>query len=84
MRSKPVEHPAIEVSLTLDKATNDCSTHFRTEETSMIRGMSSENPADERLLCILHIWSAYEVTGEVTMKTGAMCVITHFTSDMAL
>jgi hypothetical protein len=33
---------------------------------------------------MLHIWSAYEVTGDVTMKIGAMWVMTHLTSDMAL
>lgn len=50
----------------------------------MMRGISSEKPADERFLLIDHIWSAYEVTGEVTMKIGAIWVITHLTRDMVL
>ena len=50
----------------------------------MMRGMSSEKPAEERFLLMDHIWSAYEVTGEVTMKIGAMCVMIHFSSDMVL
>lgn len=47
----------------------------------MIRGRSSENPSDERFLCMDHIWSAYDVTGDVMMNMGAMCVITHFIND---
>jgi len=43
----------------------------------MIRGISSEKPALDRFLLMDQIWSAYEVTGEVMMNTGAMCVKTH-------
>ena len=60
------------------------STYFSIDATSMMRGTSSENPADERFLLIDHIWSAYEVTGELTMKIGAKCVMAHFTMDMVL
>jgi hypothetical protein len=34
------------------------------DATSIINGMSRENPADDRFWCIEYIWSAYEVTGE--------------------
>ena len=37
----------------------------------MISGMSRENPVEERVRCIERIWSAYEVTGVTTRKTGA-------------
>jgi hypothetical protein len=37
-----------------------------------MRGTSSEKPADERFLLIDHIWSAYDVTGELTMNSGAI------------
>lgn len=47
-------------------------TNFVIEATSMMRGMSRENPADECFRFMLHIWSPYDVTGEVTMNTGAM------------
>ncbi len=43
------------------------------EATSIMRGMSSEKPADDLFLLTDHIWSAYDVTGEVTMKKGAKC-----------
>ncbi len=59
-------------------------TYFSIDDTSMISGMSRENPAEERLFLMLHIWSAYDVTGEVTIKTGAMCVSVQRTSDMTL
>ena len=49
-----------------------------------MRGMSSEKPAEERFLLMDHIWSAYDVTGDVTRKSGAMCVMIHFAKDMAL
>lgn len=58
--------------------------YFKILDTSMISGMSSEKPALDRDLLIAHIWSAYDVTGEVTMNRGAMCVMVHFTRDMAL
>jgi hypothetical protein len=38
--------------------------YLRIEATSMIRGMSREKPAEDLVLWILHIWSAYDVTGE--------------------
>lgn len=38
----------------------------------MIRGMSSENPALDLVLCIEKIWSEYEMTGEAMMNRGAM------------
>ena len=50
----------------------------------MIKGTSSENPADERFLLMDHIWSAYDVTGELTMNSGAICVMIHLRSDMIL
>ena len=53
-------------------------------DTSIMSGMSRENPALERFLLIDHIWSAYEVIGEVTMKTGATCVTAHLTKVIAL
>jgi hypothetical protein len=54
------------------------------DATSMIKGISSEKPADERFLLIDHIWSAYDVTGEVTIKIGAMWAMTHLTRDMMI
>jgi hypothetical protein len=60
------------------------TTHFNIEATSIINGMSREKPADERLLLIDHIWSPYEVTGELTMNSGAICVMIHFRNDMTL
>ena len=51
---------------------------------SIIRGISNEKPADDRLLLMAHIWSAYEVTGEVTMKIGAKCWMVHLIKDMVL
>ena len=61
----------------------DC-TNFKIDATSMMSGMSSEKPEDERFLLMDHIWSAYEVIGEVTMKIGAMRVMIHRTSDIVL
>ena len=43
------------------------------DANNMMRGISSEKPVEDRLLLIDHIWSAYDVTGEVTMKRGAKC-----------
>jgi hypothetical protein len=60
------------------------TTHFNIEATSIINGISSEKPADERFLFIDHIWSPYEVTGELTMNSGAIWVMTHFRNDMSL
>lgn len=37
------------------------------DATSIISGMSSEKPADDRVRWIEYIWSAYEVTGDDTM-----------------
>lgn len=42
------------------------SAYLRIEASSMIRGISSEKPADVRVRWMLRIWSAYDVTGEVT------------------
>lgn len=39
--------------------------YLRIEATSMIRGMSNENPAELRDRLMLKIWSAYDVTGDV-------------------
>ena len=50
----------------------------------MMSGMSNEKPALDRVLDILHIWSAYEVIGEVMMKMGAMCVMIALMKDMIL
>lgn len=47
----------------------------------MMRGRSSENPSDDRFLCMDHVWSAYDVTGDVMMNIGAMCVMIHLTKD---
>lgn len=44
-------------------------TNFVMEATSMIKGISREKPAEERLRCMEYIWSAYEVMGEVTRLT---------------
>lgn len=60
------------------------ATDFNIDATSMMSGISSEKPADERLFEILHIWSAYDVTGDVTIKMGAMCVTIQERSDMIL
>lgn len=51
---------------------------------SMINGMSSEKPADERFLLIDHIWSAYDVKGELMMNRGATRVVTQLNRDMIL
>lgn len=59
-------------------------TYLRMLATSMISGTSSEKPALERFLLIDHIWSAYEVTGEVIMNKGATCVTAHLTRVIAL
>ena len=50
----------------------------------MMRGMSSEKPAEERILLIDQIWSAYDVIGELTMKTGAICIMVHLKKDITL
>lgn len=47
----------------------------------MMSGRSRLKPSDERFLCMDHVWSAYDVTGEVMMNMGAMCVTTHFIND---
>lgn len=60
------------------------TTYFKMDAVSMIRGMSREKPLEERLLLMDHIWSAYEVTGEEMMKSGAMLVTASLTSDMML
>ena len=61
-----------------------CQAHFNIDATSIISGISSENPADERVLLIDQIWSPYDVTGELTMNSGAICVMIHLTTDMIL
>lgn len=44
---------------------DDVQAHFKIDATSMIRGMSNEKPAEHLVLCILSIWSAYDVMGAV-------------------
>jgi len=41
------------------------------DATSIINGISRENPALDFVRCIEYIWSAYEVMGETMMKIGA-------------
>jgi hypothetical protein len=45
--------------------------YFSIDATSIINGISSENPALDFVRCIEYIWSAYEVMGETMMKIGA-------------
>jgi hypothetical protein len=45
----------------------DSASYRRIEATSMINGMSRENPRLERVLWMLHIWSEYEVRGDTMM-----------------
>jgi hypothetical protein len=52
--------------------------------TSIISGISSEKPALERFLLIDQIWSAYDVTGEVIINSGATCVTAHLTRVIVL
>jgi hypothetical protein len=60
--AKPVEDPAmLALAGRLDRAA-----HFRIEAISIIKGISSEKPAELLLRCILRIWSVYEVKGDVT------------------
>jgi hypothetical protein len=83
--SKPVEDSgSLLVVHFRDGISSRSAAHFAIEATSMISGTSREKPADDRFLFIDHIWSAYEVTGEVMRKRGAMWVITHATNDMIL
>jgi hypothetical protein len=42
----------------------------------MINGISNENPALDFVRCIEYVWSAYEVRGEIIMKTGAITPVT--------
>jgi hypothetical protein len=60
------------------------ATYLVMDATSIISGMSSEKPADERFLLMDHIWSAYEVTGEVTMKIGAIWEMTHLMRNIVI
>jgi hypothetical protein len=42
------------------------------DATSIIRGISSENPALDFVRCIAYVWSAYEVIGETIINKGAI------------
>lgn len=58
--------------------------YLRIDATSMIKGISSENPAELLVRCILAIWSAYDVTGDVIRLCGtAMISITRFIKPFA-
>ena len=46
------------------------------DATNIIKGISSEKPALDFVLCMEYVWSAYEVMGEIMMKTGAMKPVT--------
>jgi hypothetical protein len=46
-------------------------TYRNIDATSIINGISSENPALVLFRCIDKIWSAYEVIGERMMNRGA-------------
>jgi hypothetical protein len=42
------------------------------DATNIINGISSEKPVLDFVLYIEYVWSAYEVMGEIMIKTGAM------------
>lgn len=48
----------------------------RIDATSIISGISRENPALDFDLYIAAIWSAYEVIGDTIMNTGATKPVT--------
>lgn len=48
--------------------------YLRIDATSMIKGISSENPAELLVRWILAIWSAYDVTGDVMRLCGTAMV----------
>ena len=58
--------------------------YLRIDATSMIKGISSENPAELLVRCILAIWSAYDVTGDVMrLYSTAMVSIIRFIKPFA-
>lgn len=64
--TEPVEHP-IEAVNTFPSpmTTAGVMSYLRIDATSMINGTSNENPADVLVRCMLYIWSAYDVNGDV-------------------
>lgn len=76
IRAEPVEHP---ISSASPPVASQRGTHFKIDATSMINGISNENPADVLDLCMLYIWSAYDVNGAVTrLQEPSACESHHF------
>ena len=66
------------------KLSPEPESYFRIDATSMIKGISNENPAELLVRCILAIWSAYDVTGDVMRLCGtAMVSIIRFIKPFA-
>jgi hypothetical protein len=64
VNTKPVKHPMEIQCQTLPEEYIDIKAYFKMEAVNIIKGMSSEKPADVLVRRMEYIWSAYEVMGE--------------------
>ena len=75
-RTGPVEYPGGQqpstwVPLTAPNALPVGCSHLNMDATSIIRGISNENPALDLFRYIEKAWSLYERMGDVIRKIGA-------------
>jgi hypothetical protein len=64
VNTKPVKHPTEIQCQTLPEGYIDIKAYFKMEAVNIIKGMSSDKPADVLVRRMEYIWSAYEVMGD--------------------